>query len=404
MNRPPFWKMDLRTAVTLLLFAPGLLQAQWTALPDWPGSGFDGGYAFVLDDQVYVGFGQQLQRYDPPTNTWTTQASFPGAGADRKWANAFVIDGLAYVGMGIVGNSTFQTDLWAYDPVSDSWSVRASLPAAARGGSATFTLQGKGYVCGGTSTGPTFSEVFEYHPLADSWTQVSDLPTGPRGFPAAFVLNGKGYVYGGYQSGFTNETMEVHRFDPLTSTWEQVADLPGPGRQSSVAAVVGGTPIVAMGHTAFTLGNDDLYAYDPGADAWTLITQFPGGDRVYPIGAAVGGTFYLGTGNTFSFVPQKDWWAFDLGTAVKEAEGVGELVLAPNPASDVLTLQIPGERLVGQPAVLMITDASGRLVRSETLVGSGRSRTFSVAGLPAGCYIVSLTAVRTRYRARLLVR
>ena len=125
---------------------------------------------------------------------------------------------------------------------------------------------------------------------------------------------------------------------------------------------------------------------------------------MYPIGAAVGGTFYLGTGNTFSFVPQKDWWAFDLGTAVQEAEGVGELVLAPNPASDVLTLQIPGERLVGQPAVLMITDASGRLVRSETLVGSGRSRTFSVAGLPAGCYIVSLTAVRTRYRARLLVR
>lgn len=404
MSRPPSLKMDLRTTIALLLSGPALLHAQWTALADLPGNGFDGGYAFVLGDQVYAGFGQQLQRYDPPTDTWMVRASFPGAGADRKWANAFVIDGLAYVGMGIIGNSVFQTDLWAYDPTTDTWSARASLPASARGGSATFTLNGKGYICGGTSTGPTFSEVFAYDPLADSWTQVTVLPTGPRGFPAAFAHNGKGYVYGGYQSGFTNETTEVHRFDPATATWEQVADLPGQGRQSSVSAVVWGTPVLAMGHTAFTQGNHDVYAYDPVADTWTLITQFPGGDRVYPIGAAVGGTLFLGTGNTFSFVEQKDWWGFDVVTAVREMNQEGTLVVYPNPASEHVRVTIPTPGRVTHGGLFRVYNATGAWVMDVPLGPGETSIVIPVAHLASGFYILSLEREKVRLKAHLLVR
>ncbi|HPF90159.1 MAG TPA: kelch repeat-containing protein [Flavobacteriales bacterium] len=393
--------MYLRLAIFLLLLGPGLAQAQWTALSDWPGNGFDGGYSFVLGDQVYVGFGQQLQRYDPPTNLWTARAAFPGPGSDRKWANAFVIGDRAYVGMGIIGNSTFQTDLWAYDPVSDSWSARASLPAAARGGSATFVLDGIGYVCGGTSTGPTFSEVFAYDPTADSWSQVSDLPTGPRGFPAAFALNGKGYVYGGYQSGFTNETSEVHRFDPISATWEQVADLPGVGRQSAVAAMVNGIPVVAMGHRAFTLGYNNLYSYDLSTDTWSLLTQFPGGDRVYPVCAAIDGTFFLGLGNNFSFTPQRDWWSYAMFTAVHEVEQRAAPIVFPNPAHNRIRITLSADESgLGE---LCMLDARGRIVASRTLNILNDQVELDISNLTQGYYWIQIKTTNSLYRQAFIV-
>lgn len=396
--------MKYRT-LTFLTFVvlQGLGQAQWTQLADWPGNGFDGGYSFVISDQVYVGFGQQLQRFDPTTNSWTARATFPGPGADRKWANAFVINGLAYVGMGIIGNSTFQSDLWAYDPVANAWSPRAALPASPRGGSATFTLNGKGYVCGGTSTGPTFSEVFEYDPLVDEWMQVSDLPTGPRGFPTGFTLNEKGYVYGGYQSGFTNETSEVHRFDPISATWEQVADLPGPGRQSAVSAVVNGVPVLAMGHTAFTQGNNDLYAYDLSTDTWSLINSFPGGDRVYPVAASANGAFFLGTGSNFSFVPQDDWWSFALPTSVLGHDTPRPLVIAPNPVADRLSVHMPEQHRAPGHAILSIMDAVGTLVTWKRVAMDRELAEIDVSGLSSGFYIVRLSTSYEHFQSAMVL-
>ena len=369
-------------ALAVLLLSPGL-QAQWSPEADVPSPPFDGGYAFTLGGKVYVGSGDALHVYDPASGAWSPRADFPGIGDDRGWATSFVIGNIAYVGLGITTGNIFRSDLYAYDPVGNSWTGKADFPGTARGGASSFVVNGKAYVCGGTSTGPTFSEVYCYDPVANSWAQVSTLPTGTRGFTTAFAIGDHGYVYGGYY-GFGNETPQLHRYDPVGNSWEQMSSFPGGGRQSAVAVVIDGRAIVGMGHAGFMTGYDDLYAYDPVGNAWSPVPgDFSGGARICPVAAAVNNTLYLGTGYDMSFSPNNDWWSKSVQVGMPE---IGELSLHmdlfPVPTEDALRIRFDA------PANgrITVTNIAGAMLMDQALRGASGS--IDLSALAPGVYTV----------------
>ncbi len=81
-----------------------------------------------------------------------------------------------------------------------------------------------------------------------------------------------------------------------------------------------------------------------------------------------------------------------LATALAaRAASAAELSLYPNPATDVLTVALPNEPALGHKAELR--DLLGRPVRTATLPASGE---LSLAGLPAGTYLLTLDGSLTR--------
>jgi hypothetical protein len=63
----------------------------------------------------------------------------------------------------------------AYDPDTDTWELRASLPTA-RSGVAAGALGGRIFVVGGETTGRVFSVNEVYDPATDRWTVMAPNP------------------------------------------------------------------------------------------------------------------------------------------------------------------------------------------------------------------------------------
>lgn len=397
--KPKYGRMlrSLLLAATLS-FTALQLAGQWSTLPQIPMVSFGGGYTFTFGNDIYVGFREQLYKYNTTTSTWTPRQSFIGQGSGRKWATAFTIGSTAYVGLGTTDGSVFRNDFYAYDPVQNSWSARAQFPGTARGGASVFVLNGMAYVCGGTSTSGTFSQVYRYDPVADAWSQVSTLPTGNRGFTAAFTIGSYGYVYGGY-TGFGNETNQLHRYDPASNTWLQMANFPGGGRQSAVGVALNGMGLVGLGHAGFTSGFSNFYLYDPASNTWSSAGSFPAGNRFQCVAAVLDNELFVGAGSDLSFQDYDDWrsWSLEVGL-LEESDSEDGIVLYPSPSFDQLLVNAAPEL----NATVSVIDTQGRLVITSRM-RSG-SVTLPVANLPTGVYSIILDGNDAVRRVRRFLR
>jgi hypothetical protein len=115
------WQKDCPTSLTSTERHPRT--GNWSdagVIPDLPGPGRGSSISFVIDGMAYVGLGHGIvehmnqngganeyidrplddfYKYDPVDSTWTPIASFPDSG--KHGAVAFVLDGEGYVGTGI---------------------------------------------------------------------------------------------------------------------------------------------------------------------------------------------------------------------------------------------------------------------------------------------------------------
>jgi N-acetylneuraminic acid mutarotase len=121
------------------------------------------------DGNIYVigGFNRMarivatVKMYDPRTNTWTTKASMPTA----RWflAGALGRDGKIYaIGGSMDTGSNSLSTVEVYDPSQGTWSSAPSLQVA-RHGLGAASLGGKIYAVGGTSHSVSLDAV-EYLP------------------------------------------------------------------------------------------------------------------------------------------------------------------------------------------------------------------------------------------------
>ncbi|TPE44865.1 Kelch repeat-containing protein [Pontibacter mangrovi] len=199
----------------------------WTQIEDFPGTARFGAIAMSFADKGFVGTGfdgnflRDFWQYDPATATWMEQPELDGA--KRLNGFAFTVNGKGYIGGG-QNNGLIQTDLLEFNPANGQWRILKGLKAdqrvgeqfpTARNFAATFSINNKGYVVGGTnSLGASvgLSDVWEYDPTTDTWTQRGNFGGGTRLGAVAFGLNEQGFV--GLGSGGSARYKDLWQLKP----------------------------------------------------------------------------------------------------------------------------------------------------------------------------------------------
>ncbi len=242
----------------------------------------------ALDGKIYVvggfekpSFGNMMnfaitpsvEMYDTATDRWTSKAPVPvglhhvGIGVvDRR---LYVIGGYTKSGLSVWNPVA---TVYAYDPATDRWTERASMPTA-RGALSVTEHEGKLYAIGGYDRKANTSAVEVYDPVRNVWTIGASLPT-PRDHLATATVDGKVYAIGGRIDGDYSQNLAVtERYDPAIDLWTRVSDLPT-ARSSITAAVVEGKVYVFGGEGAIGTFNENE-AYDPARDIWHRLTSMP---------------------------------------------------------------------------------------------------------------------------------
>jgi N-acetylneuraminic acid mutarotase len=226
-----------------------------------------------------------LQAYNPVTNTWSTLASMPAA---TQAGVAGVINGQLYVAGGQISGYTPVANLYAYNPATNSWTQLASMPQACADGAAG-VIDSKLYVtCPYPGTfGTTIFDV--YDPVANSWTALADSLKS-HSLAATAVINGQFYVAGGDSPlrGFT----EV--YNPATNAWTRLANMRTP---------VGYTNGVELDGRLYALGGQNgscpatpiAQYYDPTINKWKSLAM-PTEQELSAPAVVYGIAFVLGGG------------------------------------------------------------------------------------------------------------
>jgi N-acetylneuraminic acid mutarotase len=383
------------------------------------GSGRNAAFCLSINGKIYVGGGYvatgtdayDFYEYDPATDKWTKKADLPGA-TNRSAGISFSANGKGYIGLGTenylsTSPENLLKDLWMYDPATDTWTQKASLPDSGRNNSACFVVNNKAYVIGGevTSSGLVTTDVWEYDVTNDTWASKSPYPNGPVEMPFAFSIGNKGYI----SCGLINKAASIDKtfeYDPAADTWTPKKDFPGANTEGGVAFTINNLGYCGTGTPDYSSYSNSFYSYDPATDNWTNVTNaFPGSTRAFGVAATVGNIAYVGAGwavntTTGSETFYSDWYSFGSGTKVITIHKENYLVYFPNPASQNITVQsnnitIPPDcpytiyNSVGQVAL------QGRLEKTHII---------DVSCLSTGVYILELQSDEARYRTNVTIR
>jgi hypothetical protein len=261
-----------------------------------PGVGVVSGILYSVGGFTPTGFGPNSnEAYNPTTDAWTVLAPPPGTSVSPDGGNnVAVVAGIVYM---IGGNAQgFCTNAnVAYNPVTNLWVVKASMPTP-RCGAAVVADNGLIYAIGGTNTSGSifYSTVEVYDPGSDSWAGAAPMPT-PRQGPGATVINGIIYVAGGRNP--TNiSTLEA--YNPSINSWTTgLAPMPT-ARVAPATGVIGDVMYVVGGVTDIGIvGTNE--GYDPSANTWSEFAPMPTA-RDGPNAGVIGGTMYVLGGATSS--------------------------------------------------------------------------------------------------------
>jgi hypothetical protein len=205
-----------------------------------------------------------VEVYDPVTDTWSRRASKP---RPVRNVGAAVLDDLIYVPGGFDASNQAVAAVEVYDPGSDAWSEATPLPHPLLA-YAIAVVQEKLYLFGGHDGVRYLDTVFVYDPDTSRWTAGTPMSTA-RGFCAAAVVGERVYVLGGYDG--QDESTLCEAYDPAKEgsqedPWRTLAPMrTGRGGLAAVA-VENYVYAIGGGWTGYLSYNE---RYDIGQDTWT---------------------------------------------------------------------------------------------------------------------------------------
>lgn len=292
---------------------------QWTRLADFPGTPRASATAFSIGQKAYVCFGRSepksnflkdVWEYDSTTDTWTRKTDFPGKA--RVKAVAGVINGKAYVGLGAQGayeSTNLFKDWWEYNPSTDQWTQKASLPDSASNDLSVAVINGRVFTTMGFDGIGYSNKTFCYDQSTNQWME---LAASPRCFMGKACFDIGDYFYVG--SGFRGyNTPMFHRYNTTNNTWKRIADLPK-GRILSNGLSVAGKGYVMLGRYWNGEENNgrllsDVVEYNPLSDEWTPRGDFAGGARQNAVTFVIDSIGYVLLGET-NTERKCDVWSF----------------------------------------------------------------------------------------------
>ncbi|WP_299461311.1 IPT/TIG domain-containing protein [uncultured Microscilla sp.] len=235
----------------------------WTQKKDFGGSAREFAISFGIGTKGYIGLGRtdqqfdkalsDLWEYDAANDTWTQKASYPGG--KRTAPVVFVIDDIAFVGLGLDETKAEKKDFWQYKPANNTWAQLTDFAGtySIQGGEAAFSVGSSGFVIKSgsnelweislgvwgqknnlpfvsTKTAFVINDVayivandrklWKYNTNNDSWTGLKSFPEAV--VLSGMVINGKSYAATGSQSNYV-----MWEYNPSTDTWSKKRGLSG---------------------------------------------------------------------------------------------------------------------------------------------------------------------------------
>ena len=214
--------------------------------------------------------------YDPAADAWSGILSLPVA---RAGLSAAELNGKIYCLGGWSGkyDSAIDTvDVIAYDPATDTYTDKNSLPQA-RSFAAAVNLNDAVYLIGGYNNGSYTKTLYRYNTGGDSWTGLASMSVNRAGH-GAVALNNRIYVFGGLSSA-GHPLSSGEAYNPDTNSWSAIADMPI--ALFGLAAVTDGRYIYAAGGSSSTASMFEgmsrvFLKYNPATNTWSYT---PGGIR-----------------------------------------------------------------------------------------------------------------------------
>ncbi|RLG20486.1 hypothetical protein DRN74_05365, partial [Candidatus Micrarchaeota archaeon] len=219
------------------------------------GCGTDRGSGESLGGYVYAGLKNYFYMYDPSTDTWTSRASLP-------WSLGVYSSGLLATNgthiFALRGDNT--QDFSLYDPDSNSWTTLASPPAP-MGQGAAITFNGTHILA---LRGGNTQDFYAYYPPTNSWSTLASTPATIGHGADIIYLNGKVYALRG------GNTQDFYVYNSSTNSWGSLSSTPATvGYAGSLAT--DGTYVYALrGNSA-----QDFWKYDPSSDQWSAMPDTP---------------------------------------------------------------------------------------------------------------------------------
>lgn len=196
------------------------------------------------------------------------------------------------------------------ETVYGDWVKSSDFDGVARGDAVSFSISGKGYVCGGYDGKNRLTDLWEYNAEQDFWTQKADFPGAARTSATAFTLDDMGYVGTGYDGD--NYLKDFWEYDPAENEWTRRADFGGSARIGSISFGIEGAGYLGTGYDGNFL--KDMWKYDPSGDSWTQVVSIGGSKRNNATAFVAGGYAYVVCGvNNGSYIT--DFWRFSPSSA-----------------------------------------------------------------------------------------
>ncbi len=406
--------ITLNALAAVLIFLTSVSYGQtFKTLANMPGTNndFDGGIAFEINGKIYAGggfYGKKLYVYDIGMNTWNPKSDLPNSVYSRSSAQAFTINGKAYLLNGDdINPSTFTStkllDFYEYNESTDTWATKPAPPFTYRRGAAVFVINNKAYLVGGYDNNNTNTNTtWEFD--GNTWTQRANFPTPNIAQASSFVLNDKGYVACGLTKvTTTQQTKLLYEYNPTTDTWTAKAPLPGAVRGGAMGFSAGGRGFCGLGsnvNSSFQfVYHTDFYSYDPTSNSWSLVTtSFPGASRQSSMTVSYNNKAYIGAG--WSFIGGnnsyfRDWYEFESNTpnAVRDYE-LDKNLFYPNPASEEMHLSNQYVDRIKDKRV-QVFDISGRKILETKL---NEKSVVNISSLESGNYFLRLPGLNKSFQ------
>jgi N-acetylneuraminic acid mutarotase len=245
---------------------PSDLPVVTAVVPDASGRSFL--YAIV----EALGSGK-VMAYDVTANRWTTKAPRPQR---RVFGNgAGVINGRIYLSGGFASGWVPSARLELYDPATNTWSTKRSMPGDGYGG-ITGVHNGKLYVLTSCDVWDCYAGpgpmLYRYNPATDEWATLAS-PANEHQDGVGGFIGGKFYVAGGEYSAV------VEVYDPAGNRWETRKSMPK--RRWGGAGTTLGAKLYVTGGSQQDLDGGDIRSvrttlvYDPATDRWSWKAPMP---------------------------------------------------------------------------------------------------------------------------------
>lgn len=263
----------------------------WVAKAAMPNAREGFGVA-VVDGNLYAiggynknqtGFLGVNEMYNPTTDTWTEKAPMPTPRASFAvvlYQNKIYTFGGQIIGK--TGGEEMSNITEVYDPTTNTWETKASMPSIGEDFAANVVVENKIYIIS------TYTGV--YDPATDSWTTKTTIPTAVS-HAANVVVDNKIYVISGTPYGETTESYKpinlTQIYDPKTDNWSNGAQIPISVASSAADATTGSnapkaiyvfggltlTSMLSSGHIYNT--QNLIQVYFPENSSWSIGASMP---------------------------------------------------------------------------------------------------------------------------------